>query len=162
MTKPVGFGILGCGRITRGGLIPGIVQSPGAKRRLTISLRVHRTGPRMRWKPILRFLRSSARRSGRHGGLHSFDRRIAYDGHRGRQAGIATVLCEKSLTLVLAGAEEMAAACHQQASVLQKLHVAASSADQACQRTVEGRRDRRPAPDLRAFFIRHRSGRLAA
>ena len=38
-TGPIGFGILGCGRITRRGLIPGIKGCPGAKLVALASLR---------------------------------------------------------------------------------------------------------------------------
>src|SRR5579863_2113707 len=123
MTKPVGFGILGCGRITRRGLIPGIVKSPVAKLVALASLR-----------PGV-----AAELSRECGAARSYDSYEAViddpavtavyipatgESHkqwtlRAAQAG-KHVLCEKSLALNVAEAEEMASACRNAGVILQE------------------------------------------
>lgn len=123
MTKPVGFGILGCGRITRRGLIPGIVQSPAAELAALASLRPGVAA-------------ELARECGAARTYNSYEAVIddpavtavyipaTGESHkkwtlRAAQAG-KHVLCEKSLALNVAEAEEMAAACRQAGVILQE------------------------------------------
>jgi len=123
MTKQVGFGILGCGRITRRGLVPGIVQSPAAKLVALASLRPGVAA-------------ELARECGAAKAYESYEAVIddpavtavyipsTGESHkqwtlRAASAG-KHVLCEKSLALNVAEAEEMAAACRDAGVVLQE------------------------------------------
>jgi xylose dehydrogenase (NAD/NADP) len=123
MTQPIRFGILGCGRITRRGLVPGIVQSTAAKLTALASLR-----------PGV-----AAELSRECGGPRAYDSYEALiddpsvdavyipstgESHklwtlRSARAG-KHVLCEKSLAPCVAEAEEMAAECRKAGVILQE------------------------------------------
>lgn len=123
MTKPIRFGILGCGRITRRGLIPGIQGSPGARLTALASLR-----------PGVAAALASECGSPR--ACDSYEAVIddpnvdvvyvpsTGESHkewtlRAARAG-KHVLCEKSLALNVAEAEEMVAACQKANVILQE------------------------------------------
>jgi D-xylose 1-dehydrogenase (NADP+, D-xylono-1,5-lactone-forming) len=123
MTEPIRFGILGCGRITRRGLIPGIQGSPAASLTALASLR-----------PGVAAALASECGSPR--ACDSYEA-VIDDPHvdvvyipstgeshkywtlRAASAG-KHVLCEKSLATTVTEAEEMAAACRQANVVLQE------------------------------------------
>ncbi|MSR57661.1 MAG: Gfo/Idh/MocA family oxidoreductase [Planctomycetaceae bacterium] len=123
MSKRIRFGILGCGRITRRGLIPGITESPAAELTGLASLR-----------PGV-----AAELAGTCGNSRVYDSYEALidapdvdaiyipttgDSHRewtlrAARAG-KHVLCEKSLALTVAQADEMSAACNKAGVILQE------------------------------------------
>jgi predicted dehydrogenase len=123
MTNKIRFGILGCGRITRRGLIPGIKDSPAATLAALASLRPGVAA-------------ELARECGAHRAYDSYEAVLddpeidavyiptTGDLHkpwtlRAARAG-KHVLCEKSLALNAAEAEEMAKACRESGVILQE------------------------------------------
>ncbi|MFN0050946.1 MAG: Gfo/Idh/MocA family protein [Planctomycetales bacterium] len=123
MTRPVRFGILGCGRITRRGLIPGILESPAAELAGLASLRPGVAA-------------ELARECGNPRIFDSYEALIGApeidavyipttgESHaqwtlRAAQAG-KHVLCEKSLAPQVAEAEEMVNACRKAGVILQE------------------------------------------
>jgi D-xylose 1-dehydrogenase (NADP+, D-xylono-1,5-lactone-forming) len=123
MTRPIRFGILGCGRITRRGLVPGIVQSPAAALTALASLRPGVAA-------------ELARECGHPRAYDSYEALIddpdvdavyipsTGESHkhwtlRTARAG-KHVLCEKSLAPCVAEAEEMVAECRKAGVVLQE------------------------------------------
>lgn len=123
MSTPLRFGILGCGRITRRGLIPGLKQSRGARLAALASLR-----------PGI-----AAQLAEECGGPQTYDSYEAVladpevdavyipttgeEHHRWTLAAARAgkhVLCEKSLSMTVAEAEEMAAVCREQNVLLQE------------------------------------------
>ena len=123
MTRPVRFGILGCGRITRRGLVPGIVESPVAELTALASLRPGVAA-------------ELARECGHPKAYESYEAVIhdpnvdavyvpsTGESHRhwtieAARAG-KHVLCEKSLALNVAEAEEMIAVCEKSGVILQE------------------------------------------
>lgn len=123
MTHPIRFGILGCGRITRRGLIPGIAGSPAAELAALASLRPGVAA-------------ALAKECGCPKAYDSYDAVIddpavqavyipsTGESHRtwtlrAAKAG-KHVLCEKSLALNVAEAEEMADACGKAGVILQE------------------------------------------
>jgi predicted dehydrogenase len=123
MAQPIRFGILGCGRITRRGLVPGVTQSPAAE---LVALASQRPG----------VAAELARECGSPRAYESYEAVIndpevdavyipsTGDSHKSwtLQAAKAGkhVLCEKSLATNVAEAEEMAAACRQGGVILQE------------------------------------------
>lgn len=123
MTHPIQFGILGCGRITRRGLIPGLTGSPAAELAALASLRpgvaatlASECGCPTAYDSYEAVLDDpkvqavyipSTGEAHRHWTL------------RAAQAG-KHVLCEKSLALTVAEAEEMVAACDRAGVILQE------------------------------------------
>ncbi|MBS0265584.1 MAG: Gfo/Idh/MocA family oxidoreductase [Planctomycetes bacterium] len=121
--KLIRFGILGCGRITRRGLIPGITQSPAAE---LVALASQRPGvaaelakecgsPRAydSYEAVINDPQVDAVYVPSTGESHKHWTLLA------ARAG-KHVLCEKSLALNVAEAEEMAAGCRQAGIVLQE------------------------------------------
>jgi xylose dehydrogenase (NAD/NADP) len=123
MTNKIRFGVLGCGRITRRGFIPGIMQSPRAELAALASLRPGVAA-------------ELARECGGPRAYDSYEAVIDDPGvdavylpatgesHkpwtlRAARAG-KHVLCEKSLALDAAEAEEMAQACRKANVILQE------------------------------------------
>ena len=123
MTKPVGFGILGCGRITRRGLIPGILQSPAAE---LVALASLRPGVAIE---LARECSAAQAYDSYEAAIDDPAVEAVYipstgESHkrwtlRAAQAG-KHVLCEKSLAINVAQAEEMADACRRAGVVLQE------------------------------------------
>lgn len=123
MTKPIRFGILGCGRITRRGLIPGITESPAAELTALASLRPGVAA-------------ELAKECGNPRVYDSYDAVIddpnvdaiyiptTGDSHKHWTLRAAHakkhVLCEKSLAMTFAEAEEMATACQKAGVLLQE------------------------------------------
>ena len=123
MTKRIGFGILGCGRITRRGLIPGILQSPAAELVALASLRpgvaeklARECGAARSYDSYAAVLDDSAVAAVYIPSTGESHREWTL---RAAQAG-KHVLCEKSLALNVAQAEEMAAACRDARVILQE------------------------------------------
>lgn len=123
MTKPIRFGILGCGRITRRGLIPGLTESPAAELAALASLRPGVAA-------------QLAKECGCPGAYESYgavidDPKIdavyiptTGETHRewtlrAARAG-KHVLCEKSLATTVAEAEEMVDVCRKAGVILQE------------------------------------------
>jgi predicted dehydrogenase len=123
MKTAIGFGILGCGRITRRGLIPGIAQSPAAELVALASLRPGVAAELARecgaarsydaYEAVIDDPAVSAVYIPSTGESHK------YWTLRAAQAG-KHVLCEKSLALNVAEAEEMVAACREAGVILQE------------------------------------------
>ncbi len=121
--KAIRFGILGCGRITRRGLIPGILQSPAAELAALASLRAGIAselakecgGPQTydSYEAVLNDPAVDAIYIPSTGESHK---------HWTIEAARAGkhVLCEKSLAPTVADAEEMAAVCHKEGVLLQE------------------------------------------
>lgn len=123
MTQRIKFGILGCGRITRRGLVPGITESPAAELAAVASLRpgvaatlASECGCPKAYDSYEALIDDpnvqavyvpSTGESHRHWTL------------RAAKAG-KHVLCEKSLALNVAEAEEMVAACDKAGVILQE------------------------------------------
>jgi predicted dehydrogenase len=123
MPKPIRFGILGCGRITRRGLIPGVTLSPAAE---LVALASQRPG----------VAAELARECGSPRTYDSYEAVIddpnidavyvpsTGESHKHWTLAAAKagkhVLCEKSLALCVAEAEEMAASCRQAGVILQE------------------------------------------
>jgi xylose dehydrogenase (NAD/NADP) len=123
MAQPIRFGILGCGRITRRGLIPGVTQSPAAELVALASLRpgvaaelARECGsPRVHesYEAVINDPEVDAVYIPSTGESHkSWTLQAAKAGKH--------VLCEKSLATNVAEAEEMAAACRQAGVILQE------------------------------------------
>lgn len=123
MPHPIRFGILGCGRITRRGLIPGITESPAAELAALASLRPGVAA-------------QLARECGCAKACDSYDAIIddplidaiyiptTGESHRhwtlrAARAG-KHVLCEKSLATTVAEADEMVDVCRKQGVILQE------------------------------------------
>jgi predicted dehydrogenase len=123
MTKPIRFGILGCGRIVRRGLIPGITESPSAELAALASLRPGVAA-------------QLARESGAAKAYDSYEALIddptidavyiptTGETHhewtlRAAKAG-KHVLCEKSLATTVAESEEMIEVCQKAGVILQE------------------------------------------
>src|SRR5260370_690932 len=123
MTKKIRFGVLGCGRITRRGFIPGVMQSPAAELMALASLRPE-------------IAAELARECGAPRTYDSYEAVIddpavdavyipaTGESHKpwtlcAARAG-KHVLCEKSLALSVAEAEEMAQACQKAGVILQE------------------------------------------
>jgi predicted dehydrogenase len=123
MTNKIRFGVLGCGRITRRGFLPGILLSPAAKLTALASLRAG----------------VAAELAGQCGGPRAYDSYEAViddpdvdaiylpatgESHKPWTLRAACagkhVLCEKSLALNVAEAEEMAQACRKAGVILQE------------------------------------------
>lgn len=123
MTKPIRFGILGCGRIVRRGLIPGITESPAAELAALASLR---SG----------VATQLACESGAAKAYDSYEALIddpnidaIYIPTTGETHHVWTlraakagkhVLCEKSLATTVAQAEEMVDVCRKAGVILQE------------------------------------------
>lgn len=123
MTKKIRFGILGCGRITRRGLIPGISGSPAAELAALASLRPGVAA-------------ELAKECGAPRAYDSYDAVLAdpnvdavyipTTGNEHREWTLKCakagkhVLCEKSLAMNVAEAEEMAAVCKKAGVILQE------------------------------------------
>lgn len=123
MTKKIRFGILGCGRITRRGLVPGITESPAAELGALASLRPG-------------IAEALAKECGCAKVYDNYDDLIDdpqidavyipttgethhYWTLRAARAG-KHVLCEKSLATTVIEAEEMVAACEKAGVILQE------------------------------------------
>ena len=126
-TGPIGFGILGCGRITRRGLIPGIQGCPGAKLAALGSLRAG---------VAAELAREVAPGDSSIRTYDSYDDvindpavRAVYIPTTGEEHYLWTlkaaragkhVLCEKSLAMNVREAEEMERVCREQGVLLQE------------------------------------------
>ena len=123
MSSHLRFGILGCGRITRRGLIPGIQQSRGAKLTALASLR----------PGVAAQLASECGNPRAHDSYESvladpnvdavYIPTTGEEHHRWTLAAARAgkhVLCEKSLALTVAESEEMIAVCREHNVLLQE------------------------------------------
>jgi predicted dehydrogenase len=123
MAQPIRFGILGCGRITRRGLVPGVTQSSAAELVALASLRPGVAAELARdcgsprvyesYEAVINDPNVDAVYIPSTGDSHK------YWTLQAAKAG-KHVLCEKSLATNVAEAEKMAAACRQAGVILQE------------------------------------------
>jgi predicted dehydrogenase len=121
--RPIRFGILGCGRITRRGLVPGIMQSPAAELIALASLRPNVAAELAKecgspkiydtYEAVISDPNVDAVYVPTTGESHKHWTLLA--ARSGKH-----VLCEKSLATSAAEADEMAAGCRQAGIILQE------------------------------------------